>query len=76
MNFTNSDRYERPLAKAMTLQKKDTNKLVINAKEVVDKTLISHFNTQSKQIIQEVLNSSSRIKTEQMSRSFHSTLMN
>ena len=44
MNLTSKNRYERPLAMAMTLQKKEKNKLG-NTKQLVEKTLISHFHT-------------------------------
>ena len=51
---------------AMTLQKKDKNRLA-NAKEVVEKTLISHFNTQSRQILKDAQNSFKKIKVEKSS---------
>ena len=48
---------------AMTLQKKEKVK-VPNFKEVTEKTLINHFNTQSRELLQEVLNSSQRNKID------------
>ena len=66
MESTSKNRYERPLAMAMTLQKKDKNRLA-NAKEVVEKTLISHFNTQSRQILKDAQNSFKKIKVEKSS---------